>query len=81
LTALPCRGISDSCSADRDRTFQILKTIRSFIIKESENLEAAVALHYMHYNFVHIHQTLRVDLEAGIATHVWTLEEIVRLMD
>jgi hypothetical protein len=51
--------------------------------KKVENLEAAVALHYMHYNFARILQTLRVTpaMEAGIATHVWTLEEIVRLMD
>src|SRR5213593_2374297 len=28
--------------------------------KKIENLEHAVALHYMHYNFCRIHQTLRV---------------------
>lgn len=51
--------------------------------KKVENLEAAVALHFMHYNFGRIHQTLRVTpaMEAGIADHVWTLEEIVGLLD
>ena len=51
--------------------------------KKVENHEAAVALHFMHYNFARVHQTLRVTpaMEAGIADHVWTLEEIVRLMD
>ncbi len=50
--------------------------------KKVENLEAAVALHYMHYNFARVHQTLRVTpaMEAGIATHVWSLEEIVQLL-
>ena len=50
--------------------------------KKIENHEAAVALHYMHYNFARIHQTLRVTpaMEAGIADHVWTLEEIVSLI-
>src|ERR1039458_4496466 len=50
--------------------------------KKIENHEAAVALHYMHYNFARIHQTLRVTpaMEAGISDHVWTLEEIVNLL-
>jgi hypothetical protein len=40
--------------------------------KKVENLEAAVALHYMHYNFCRIHQSLRVTpaMEAGISDHV-----------
>ena len=48
-----------------------------------ENLEAAVALHFMHYNFCRIHQSLRVTpaMEAGVADHVWGIEEIVNLMD
>jgi hypothetical protein len=36
----------------------------------------------MHYNFCRIHQTLRVTpaMEAGIADHIWTLEEVVGLL-
>ena len=51
--------------------------------KKIENHEAAIALHYMHYNFARVHQTLRVTpaMEAGISNHVWTLEEIVGLID
>jgi hypothetical protein len=51
--------------------------------KKVENLEHAVALHFMHYNFARVHQTLRVTpaMEAGVADHVWELEEIVRLLD
>lgn len=50
--------------------------------KKIENHEAAIALHYMHYNFARVHQTLRVTpaMEAGISNHVWTLEEIVGLL-
>ena len=50
--------------------------------KKVENLEAAMALYFMYYNFCRIHQTLRVTpaMEAGIADHVWTLEEIVNLI-
>ena len=51
--------------------------------KKVENLEHAVALHFMHYNFARIHQTLRVTpaMEAGVSDHVWSLEEIVGLLD
>ena len=51
--------------------------------KKIENHEAAIALHYMHYNFARVHQTLRVTpaMEAGISDHVWTLNEIVSLLD
>jgi hypothetical protein len=51
--------------------------------KKVENLEAAVALHFMRYNFARIHQTLRVTpaMEAGISDHVWTIEAIVGLLD
>lgn len=49
--------------------------------KKIENLEAAVALHFMWYNFGRVHQTLRVTpaMEAGVTDHVWTLAEIVAL--
>jgi IS1 family transposase len=51
--------------------------------KKVENLEAAVALHYMHYNFCRIHQSLRVTpaMEAGVAQHVWSLDEVIALLD
>jgi IS1 family transposase len=50
--------------------------------KKIENLEHAVALHFMFYNFGRIHKTLRVTpaMEAGISDHVWTLEEIAALV-
>ncbi len=51
--------------------------------KKMENQAHAVALHFMHYNFARIHQTLRVTpaMEAGIADHVWNLEEIAHLLE
>ena len=51
--------------------------------KKLENLRHAVALNYMHYNFCRIHQTLRVTpaMEAGLADHVWSLEELVGLAE
>lgn len=51
--------------------------------KKVDNLKAAVALHFMHYNFCRIHQTLRVTpaMEAGVSDHVWSLDELVGLLD
>jgi hypothetical protein len=51
--------------------------------KKLENLEHAVALHFMHYNFARVHQSLRVTpaMEAGVADHVWSIEEIVNLLN
>ena len=50
--------------------------------KKVDNLEHNVALYFMHYNFCRIHQTLRVTpaMEAGVADHVWDLEEVVTLL-
>jgi IS1 family transposase len=51
--------------------------------KKVENHAAAVALYFMWYNFSRVHQTLRVTpaMEAGVANHVWSVEEIVALLD
>ncbi len=51
--------------------------------KKVENLEAAVALHFMWYNFGRIHQTLRVTpaMEAKVADHVGSIGEIVSLLN
>jgi IS1 family transposase len=51
--------------------------------KKVENHEHAVALHFMHYNFCRIHKSLRVTpaMEAGVADHVWSLEELVLMIE
>jgi IS1 family transposase len=58
--------------------------------KKVENLAAAVSLHFMHYNFARPHKTLTKArkgypttpaMAASVADHVWTLEEIVGLLD
>jgi IS1 family transposase len=51
--------------------------------KKVENLFYSVAIHFMYYNFCRIHKSLRVTpaMEAGITDHVWSLEEIIALMD
>ena len=51
--------------------------------KKLENHSAAVALHYMHYNFVRIHRTLRVTpaMQAGLTNRVWSIEDIIGLLE
>jgi IS1 family transposase len=46
--------------------------------KKLANLRAAVALHFAHYNFVRIHQTLRVTpaMAAQLTDHLWDLSEL-----
>ncbi len=51
--------------------------------KKVENHEHSVALHFFHYNFCRVHQSLRVTpaMEAEVSRHVWGLDELVGLLD
>jgi IS1 family transposase len=51
--------------------------------KKYANHLYALAIFFMHYNFCRIHKSLRVTpaMAAGIADHVWSLEEIIERMD
>jgi len=42
-----------------------------------------VALHFMHYNFARVQESLRITpaMAPGISDHVWSLEEIANLVD
>jgi hypothetical protein len=47
--------------------------------KKLENLRAACALHFAHYNFCRVHSTLRVTpaMAAGIANQIWPLSQLL----
>lgn len=47
--------------------------------KKLENLKAALALHFAYYNFVRIHQTLRVTpaMAASVTNRLWGLDEML----
>ena len=53
--------------------------------KKIENHAHAVSLHFMHYNFARPHKTLGTKISpamaAGLSDHLWTVEEICRLLD
>jgi hypothetical protein len=50
--------------------------------KKIEHHAASLAIHYMHYNYVRIHQTLRVTsaMAAGLTDHLWDIENLVQLL-
>lgn len=50
--------------------------------KRIENHVAMLALHYMHYNFVRIHQTLRVSpaMAAGVADRLRAIQDLIALL-
>lgn len=54
--------------------------------KKLDNHMAAIALHFLHYNFARPHKTLANPyprtpaMAAGVADHIWTLAEIVGLL-
>jgi IS1 family transposase len=51
--------------------------------KKIENHMHAIALHYMHYNFVRIHQSLRCTpaMASGVSKKLWSIKDIVALLD
>jgi IS1 family transposase len=51
--------------------------------KKAENHAYAVALHFMHYNFVRTHKTLRMTpaMAAGLVDTPWEVEDIVALVE
>jgi IS1 family transposase len=50
--------------------------------KKLENHIAAIATHVMYYNFVRIHQSLRVTpaMAAGVTDRLWEIEDLVALL-
>jgi IS1 family transposase len=51
--------------------------------KKIENHVATLAIFYMHYNFVRIHQTLRVTpaMAAGVTSQLWSIGDVVNLLN
>ena len=55
--------------------------------KKLDNHMAAIAIHFMHYNFARPHKTLANPyprtpaMAAGVADHIWSLNEIAALFD
>jgi hypothetical protein len=86
ITGKPHRGnISTSFSERQNLTLRMnnrrFTRLTNAFSKTVENHRHSLAIHFLHYNFCRIHQTLRVTpaMEAGISDHVWSVEEITSL--
>lgn len=72
---------------DAEKRYRRFTRLTNAFSKKVENLEHAVALHFMHYNFCRPHKNLSNSypttpaMDAGIAAHVWTIREIVGLVE
>ena len=51
--------------------------------KKAENHAHMMAIYFMHYNFVRIHQTLRVTpaMAAGAAPRLWEMSDLVKVLE
>ena len=52
-------------------------------ILQMTNHMHSISLSFMAYNFCKVHKTLRVTpaMQAGIADHIWTMEEVVEMSE
>ncbi len=60
---------------------QQLTRLTDVFSKKAKNLRAAMALHFIRYNFAQIHKTLQTTpaMAAGLSDHVWNDGEIAAL--
>ncbi len=51
--------------------------------KKAENHAHMVSIYFMHYNFICIHQTLRVTpaMAAGVTSKLWEMTDLVAVVD
>ena len=51
--------------------------------KKAENHAHSMALYFMHYNFVRIHQSLHITpaMAAGVTDKLWSFEDVVAVVE
>jgi hypothetical protein len=51
--------------------------------KKHENHVHAVAIYFMHYNFVRIHQTFKITpaMAAGVTSKLWEMSDMVKVLE
>ena len=51
--------------------------------KKAENHAYAIAVYFMHYNFVRIHQTLKITpaMAAGVTDKLWEMSDMVKVLE
>ena len=80
------KRVSTSCIERQNFTLRMCNRrftrLTNAFSKKLENHIASLVIHYMHYNFVRIHETLRMTptMAAGVTAHLWDVEDIVSLL-
>jgi hypothetical protein len=51
--------------------------------KKVENHKHAMALHFLYYNFVRMHHTLKMSpaMAAGITKRLWEMKDVVEMLE
>jgi hypothetical protein len=81
------KGVSTSIVDRQNMTMRMsmrrFNRLTNAFSKKVENLEHAVALHFLHHSFCRVHQTLRVSpaMAAGVTDHLWDVADIVHLLE
>ena len=79
--------ISTSCLERQNLTMRMsmrrFTRLKNGFSKKAINHSYSVAIHFMHYNFVRIHQSLRITpaMAAGVTTKLWSLTDMVRVIE
>ena len=70
-------------NSNGERIWTILKVSPGTLFQRLDNEMAAISPHFMFYNFVRIHQTLRITpaMAAGVTDRVCEIADIVKLVD
>jgi hypothetical protein len=73
------RHLSTSFVERQNLTMRRFTRLTNAFSKKVENLQATVALHFAHYNFVRIHSKHRVTpaMAAGASNRLWSLGDLV----
>ncbi len=71
-------ALIEGCSI---RSTERMTRLTNAFSKKLENLKAAVALHFAHYNFVRIHQTLKTTpaIAAGVVEEKLTIKDLIEI--
>lgn len=81
------KHISTSCAERQNLTMRMhmrrFTRLTNAFSKKIENHACSVALHAMYYNFVRIHQTLKVTpaMAAGVTSRLWEIGDIVNVIE
>ena len=56
--------------------------LKNAFSKKAENHAHIMAIYFMHYNFVRIHQTLKIApaMAAGITSRFWEMSDVVKVL-